>query len=294
MWLDPRPLPEDLGKAYAEYFTHASPTGGARSLQKRVYDWLRAGHLAARHGLRRPESSALQRLAGRLLWLHPDLTARIDLEAFHLPRIGAGRFLEIGCGNGEHLAAMQDLGWTVEGMDVDPAAVEAARSRGLDARCGMLEELGWAPGSFDAIGMSHVIEHVDDPAAHLGICHSLLAPGGRLVLITPNSQAFGAARYGPHWLALDPPRHLRVYSCASLQQQVEAAGFRVLELRTGVRDAHIQFMASDGIRKTDRWTWGERPPLATRLGARLLQCRARLRLLWAPRSGEEIVLVAER
>ena len=291
-WLDPRPAADDLGAAYACYYTHA-PAGDAAkpSLRKRAFLFLRAGYLAARYGGRAPLPA---RWLGRLLWLHPDLAARVDLEAFHLDGSARGRFLEIGCGSGEHLASMQALGWEVEGVDVDPDAVAAARSRGLRVHCGALEQLGLPAGSFDAIGMSHVIEHVDDPSLLLAACRGLLRPGGRLVLVTPNLASFGHARYGRHWLALDPPRHLRLYTCVSLRRTVLAAGFADVTTRTSVRDAHRQFLASAGIRRTGSWAWGTNAPFAAHLAARLLQWRARLRLAARPDSGEEIVLHARR
>jgi 2-polyprenyl-3-methyl-5-hydroxy-6-metoxy-1,4-benzoquinol methylase len=291
-WLDPRPAPDDLGAAYASYYTHTpGHDPAAPSLRKRVFLFLRAGYLAARYG---GTASPPARWLGRLLWLHPDLAARVDLEAFHLGGSVGGRFLEIGCGSGEHLASMRALGWDVEGVDVDPNAVATARARGLRVHCGALEQIGLPGGSFDAIGMSHVIEHVDDPGRLLAACRSLLRPGGRLVLVTPNLASFGHTRYGRHWLALDPPRHLRLYTCASLRATVLAAGFTGEVTRTSVRDAHRQFLASTGIRRTGRWVWGTNGSLAARLMARLLQWRARLQLAVLAESGEEIVLHARR
>jgi SAM-dependent methyltransferase len=288
-WLDPRPAREDLARAYADYYTHAAPVNAPPRLRKRAFLAARRGYLASRFGY---GAGVGERALGWLLRLHPDLPARIDLEAFHLPASARGRFLEIGCGSGEHLAAMAELGWEVQGIDVDPAAVEAARARGLDVACGELAGAGLRATSFAAIGMSHVIEHVDDPDTVLRECRRLLAPGGRLVLVTPNIESFGHARYGRHWLSLDPPRHLRLYTPAALERVVRAAGFASVAARTGVREAHNGFLASRAIARSGRWQWGARGTLGERVACRALQTWARLRLLVRPAGGEEIVVQA--
>lgn len=293
-WLDPRPVLEDLGEAYTNYYTHSSGPAAAPRLHwdDRLFRWLRTGYLAGRYRHRRGECSTVRRWLGKLLTLHPDLASRVDLEAFYLDPVPGGRFLEIGCGSGDHLAAMRDLGWQVQGVDADPAAVQAAQRRGLPVQCGTVQQLDAPPASFDAIGLCHVIEHVDDPIEVLMACRKLLVPGGRLVLVTPNIASFGHARFGRHWLALDPPRHLRLYTCASLQATVQAAGFVESTVRTTVRAGGPQFVASRSIRRTGRWNWGDRGSAVDSAAARLLQLRAFVGLCRRPQSGEEIVLIA--
>jgi 2-polyprenyl-3-methyl-5-hydroxy-6-metoxy-1,4-benzoquinol methylase len=292
-WLDPRPIVEDLGQAYASYYTH-SPAAATQRWDDRLFTWLRTGYLAGRYGHRRDACSAIRRWLGGLLRLHPDLGSRVDLQAFYLEPVPGGRFLEIGCGSGEHLAAMRDLGWQVQGIDADADAVRTAQQRGLPVQCGMVKELGFAPASFDAIGLCHVIEHVDDPVDVLRTCRELLVPGGRLTLVTPNIQSVGHARFGRHWLALDPPRHLRLYSCAALRATVRAAGFTETTVKTTVRAGRTQFVASRSIRRTGRWTWGDRGTFVDGMSARLLQLSTFLGLGLRPQSGEEIVVVALR
>lgn len=294
-WLDPRPTAADLGKAYATYYTHsAGASASPARWDDRLFGWLRAGYLAGRYRHRRDACGPVRRWLGNLLRLHPDLASRVDLQAFYMAPAPGSRFLEIGCGNGDHLATMREFGWQVQGIDADPGAVEAAQRRGLPVRCGTIQQLGLPAASFDAIGMCHVIEHVDDPAELLRACRELLAPGGRLVLVTPNIASFGHARYGRHWLALDPPRHLRLYTCTSLRATVRAAGFVESFVRTTVRAGRSQYLASRSIRRTGHWTWGAPASLGESLSARLLQFRAFVGLLARPESGEEIVLVAHR
>src|SRR5205807_8533980 len=118
------------------------------------------------------------------------------------------RLLEIGCGSGEALARMREIGWTVVGTDFDPQAVTAARALAMDIRLGGPETLQPEDGRFDAIYLGHVLEHVSDPLAFLERCRALLGEGGSLVIVTPNTASLGLKWFGRHWRGLEPPRHL--------------------------------------------------------------------------------------
>lgn len=104
----------------------------------------------------------------------------------HLRSLKLGRTLDLGCGIGRNLAALGDDGI---GVDHNPAAVQVARRRGLQA---LTPEELWrsphaTPGGFDALLVAHVLEHMDRPAAVslLREYLPLVRPGGRLVVITP-------------------------------------------------------------------------------------------------------------
>jgi len=139
-------------------------------------------------------TNATANLLSWLIPLSPGHRADFETAVFHLdaPVATAAAnsstpcLLEVGCGNGKLLKRMQDFGWQVTGTDFDDNAVAAARSRNLDVRSGPLAAQQFAQGSFDAIVLKHVIEHVTEPIAELTLCASLLKPGGKLVLLTPN------------------------------------------------------------------------------------------------------------
>src|SRR5258708_36641931 len=98
---------------------------------------------------------------------------------------------------------MRRLGGDAEGVDVDPLAVENARARGLPVRLGDLAAQRYPADHFDAIYMSHVIEHVHDPVALLSECRRVLKVGGRLVALTPNVESWGHRRFQRAWAPLD-------------------------------------------------------------------------------------------
>jgi 2-polyprenyl-3-methyl-5-hydroxy-6-metoxy-1,4-benzoquinol methylase len=226
-YLDPRPTPESIGRAYASYYTHdvedhpiVRRKGRIRSL---LHDLIN-GYQNRRYGLRRTPALSIGRW---LLPLMPSLRTAADAECRHLPSLpaGGGRLLDVGCGNGGFLMLALQAGWQVEGLDLDAGAVQAARSRGLEVHHGGIEVLGERSACYDVITLSHVIEHVRNPVATLCRLYALLKPGGVLWLDTPNLASLGAMRFGPHWRDLDPPRHLVLFTPSSLMNSLVAAGF---------------------------------------------------------------------
>ena len=98
--------------------------------------------------------------------------------------------LDVGCGAGLLCEPLARLGAGVTGVDAAPENVEAAarhaEGSGLDIRyvSGELATLGL--GAFDVVTCLEVLEHVADKPAFLAALATHLAPGGLMVLSTPN------------------------------------------------------------------------------------------------------------
>lgn len=97
-----------------------------------------------------------------------------------------GRLLDVGCGAGAFLAEAETAGWAVEGIEVDPRLARIARARSFAVREEPLEALTDDSERYDAITMWDVIEHVNDPRETIAAAYRLLAPGGVLLIDTPN------------------------------------------------------------------------------------------------------------
>ena len=101
--------------------------------------------------------------------------------------------LDVGCGAGLLTEPLARLGAKVTGLDASPEVIAVARehaiARGLaiDYQVGDVQAL---EGIFDLVTSLEVIEHVADPAAFIGALAKRLAPGGLLVLSTPNATAW--------------------------------------------------------------------------------------------------------
>lgn len=291
LWLDPMPAPEDLGKLYEGYHTHTDlPVVDSRG--RRAYRGLVEAYLHGRYGYFRDRLWAWPPWLGRLLYLHPGRRSIADGLVMGLPARPGGRLLEVGCGSGDSLKLLQELGWDAEGVDFDPAAVANARAKGLRVRQGDLAEQAFASASFDAVIASHVIEHVPDPEALLVEALRVLEPGGTLVLYTPNAAALGHGHYGEDWRGLEPPRHLHLFTPEALSALARRAGFAPVGWGAPERGSVI-LLASRSLRKhgrivPDAHTWGERLLRESSFFLEALICFVR------PRAGEELLLRAQR
>ncbi len=285
LWLDPPPSQDCLHQAYEGYFTHEAPR--ARSAPSlRLRRWIKEGYYAARFGY--PVRGSLpKRLLALALLARPGLGESLDAAILCLRPLAGGRLLDVGCGAGAMLAQLGALGWRAEGVDLDPAAVAAATVRGLLVHAGSLAQQRYPDASFDAVTLSHVLEHVLDPLGLLAECRRVLESDGRLVLATPNAASLGHERFARHWRGLEPPRHVHVFTRQALERLVRAAGLRALELRTSARLA--AFMHAESRRIA-----GEAGASTTDATARRFAREEKARLAADPWAGEELVLVAAR
>ena len=117
---------------------------------------------------------------------------------------------------------------------MEPSGTAAAYSRklGLDIVEGFFDKkLAGTLGTFDAVHMSEVLEHLPDPAGALALARSLLAPGGILCVSSPNDYnpiqqtLRSVEKYKPWWVT--PPLHLNYFSVQSLAALMKRAGFDV-------------------------------------------------------------------
>jgi SAM-dependent methyltransferase len=227
VWLNPLPVEEDIGKAYAKYYTHGDPP------MRRT--WLT--------GLMRSAGLVLRTLA------NPVHSERESLVLMCLDKVKPGKLLDVGCGDGVRLAKLRALGWDVYGQDLDPVAVAFARDTlGIEAYQGRVTDLPFAENSFDCITLNHVIEHAHDPIQLLKESRRFLKTGGLLVVITPNVSCFAHKHFGRFWRGLEPPRHIHLFSPTTLSTAASRAGFTVSSLRTTVGNAQIFSHGSLAVR----------------------------------------------
>ena len=98
--------------------------------------------------------------------------------------------LDVGCGAGLLGEPLTRLGAAVTGLDASPELIVAAREHAaavgleIDYRAG---ELAALDGNFDLVTCMEVIEHVAEPAIFVRDLAARLAPGGLLIMSTPNA-----------------------------------------------------------------------------------------------------------
>ena len=141
------------------------------------------------------------------------------------------RVLDIGCGSGGFLGSLARKGYQTYGTErPGEAAVRAARIEGVSVVTDVCLKDIFAPQSFDVVTMWHVFEHLEAPKGMLEFVHSVLKPGGYLLLSLPNIDSLQARAAKGHWLHLDPPRHLFFLAPKELIREITALGFRLVSV----------------------------------------------------------------
>lgn len=161
--------------------------------------------------------------------------ARLDAQIRFFAPFAPKRptILEIGCATGELAAATKgSIGVErYEAIELSPAG-DKARAHVDRLYTEPLRSLlvgGEIQSRFDLILMSHVLEHIDDPAAELRAMKEVLKPGGAIFVEVPNGS-------GHRHLPIDDNlTHLHFFSPASLLRMLAAQGLETIAVATDVR-----------------------------------------------------------
>lgn len=138
--------------------------------------------------------------------------------------------LDLGCGAGDQIVALQSLGFdNLTGVDLGPEQVAIAQSRGLKVvQANLLDYLQTSEQAFDIIFAFDIIEHFakDEVLELLDLIRERLKPGGILILQTPNAASpwAGQIRYGDL-------THELIFSPKCIASTLRLTGFTDIEVR---------------------------------------------------------------
>jgi SAM-dependent methyltransferase len=162
----------------------------------------------------------------------PDLKLRRE---FMLRSVKSGdRVLDLGSGTGAFTAVLAEAGAQPIGAEVAETAVARARAEHPELEFRVVPIDGPLPfedNSFDLVWSSEVIEHVADTARWLSEVRRVLAPGGRLLLTTPNHGRLRVLVGGVAAFSEPLGDHLHLYSRRSLRELLEEFGFGEVSVR---------------------------------------------------------------
>lgn len=307
---DPRVIPDDLMLCYpSEYHTHVEPDAQANNWSdgpakeransgpklRRMLQFRDSIRNAIEAGVRGAPQKAPWGRLGRVLAFVPRLRERAfgGLTDVLIPRGQDGlRALDVGCGAGGLLSALERAGWEVTGVEWDSQAAALARRNATHPVLeGDFRQMSLPRGAYDLVVLSHVFEHLDDPINTLGRIKDLLAPSGRAVLFYPNPESLGARIYGKAWFPWEVPRHLVMPPGSALSKAAARVGLTTIEIQSHGKDAAGYFAHSRAYR--DGRTVDEYHPALNRSDKFMANCERLLNIIFR-NLGEELVIVLKK
>jgi 2-polyprenyl-6-hydroxyphenyl methylase/3-demethylubiquinone-9 3-methyltransferase len=138
--------------------------------------------------------------------------------AARLPRHGQRRLLEVGCASGKWLVYFhRRFGFTVTGCDYSETGCQIARrnlaAAGVPGEVVQQDLFTMAPGGYEVVFSTGLIEHFTDARGVVGKLASALEPGGTLVTVVPNLSGLSGAYH--RWLK---PETFETHRVVTLEQ----------------------------------------------------------------------------
>ncbi|WP_018640431.1 class I SAM-dependent methyltransferase [Parafrankia elaeagni] len=186
--------------------------------------------------------------------------------------IPPGRALDCGCGAGDNARLLRAAGWRVTGVTRDAAELVAAA-----AECERVELADLAEGlrfaadeSYDLVVLSHILEHLVEPAGLLAEAQRVLAPGGRIAVALPNIAHYRErakhllGRFDYTETGVMDGTHLRFFTVRTARELLKQHGLRILAAGGGGGLPwwrSRQWLARPLVERADRWALSTHPNL---------------------------------
>lgn len=143
--------------------------------------------------------------------------------------LSGGSILDVGCGSGFFLRALDPNKWDRFGVETSAAASNAAEVAIGSGHVftGTLTGSSWEDSRFDAVTFWSALEHTNEPRMNLREARRIMKAGGTLIVQLPNAASYQARLFAGAWFALDAPRHRYHFTLAVLERLLSETGFEV-------------------------------------------------------------------
>jgi len=159
-------------------------------------------------------------------------------------KLKVGSILDIGCGDGQFLSSLKELGWKVKGVEVNSYATKKARQRDLDVYNKNMLDINFEKERFNVVRLWSVLEHLHQPSRTLRKINQILEEDGFLIIQVPNFGSAARKIFKKKWSAFDAPRHLYSFNQKTLKKITEKNNFEVFKMYTmsvGTIEASLKF-----------------------------------------------------
>ena len=303
-YLSPRPTLETLPRYYPDdYYAHKIKENGfsQSDMMRRSRDFLRNTILYEVYHYKNYSSKPRIRpslLAKPIAYLSVPLWKR---AYYGLPRLNfpeyteAGRVLDIGCGTGNYLRILRNLGWEVYGVEPSEKAVNAGRKEyGLDIRAGTLLDHRFPDNYFNFISMNHVLEHLPNPIETFAELKRIVHPDGMIVIRMPNIDSYVYRRFVKNSYHIDTPRHLILYSKTSFSYLCHITGLQIKNFLTS-SSFHVFYESLEYEKRDNMGKHGSKTkddyPLFERIMIKTLNLYVNFLILSGKSAGDELQAV---
>ena len=198
-FVNPRPDPEEIKDYYPSYYSWQEDSSGG--FVNRLEKFYRFQSL-------RFETTRLRAFSG----------------------LRTGAVLDVGCGSGDRLAALEEAGFAPHGIEMGSAAEKAIASKRWPIVSGTVFSAQFPTGTFSAVTFYNVIEHIHQPVEAMKRARTWLKPNGVLVVQLPNRRSWQARWCGLRWSSADVPRDLFYFDSRNLCTAMAQAGFELLRI----------------------------------------------------------------
>ncbi|KDA52833.1 hypothetical protein EG19_10905, partial [Thermoanaerobaculum aquaticum] len=193
-------------------------------------------------------------------WGYPDIFARarkdIPERCLHWLRtllkykLPPSRTLELGSGHGGFVALLRFAGYDATGLELSPWVVDFARKTfQIPVLQGPVEDQSLEAGSFDAIILMDVLEHLPNPTGTIRRCLNLLKPDGIFLIQTPRypeGKSYQEMLEGddPFLEQLKAREHLFLFSMSSIQLFFRYLGVGFIHFEPAMFPAYDMFVVA--------------------------------------------------
>ena len=287
LWFqNPRPVEADISLLYPETYaphteTVRGPSAPARraNLLRNVWRGWNSGYLTRRLGYKHRASELVSNRLGAAFGGAISRVARWRAGCDLLPRfVPEGRLLEIGCGTGQTLNKLRDLGWrNLYGVEISDSAARIARRSGFTVETAGVETAleRYSDGWFDAIVAEMVLEHLVNPFAIVEQIARKLKPGGEFLFSTVIRDSLDGRIFGRYGVCYDFPRHMVFFRKRDLNELLWKDFDRV---ESWHQNTPIDFQRPAYLRSA-RFDAELHRFFKSRAGARVVYTLARLKLM---------------